>query len=94
MIKGVQEVAFDSRYYGVEFAEARYYKLAESLGARGIRVEDPDDIRPALEEASKSDVMTVIDVVIDQEAHMVPPVVFDLVAELWLRDCPEPYCEG
>ena len=94
MIKGVQEVAFDSRYYGVEFTEARYDKLAESLGARGIRVEDPEDIRPALEEASKSDVMTVIDTVIDQEAHMVPPVVFDLVAELWLRDCPEPYCEG
>jgi acetolactate synthase-1/2/3 large subunit len=94
MIKGVQNVAFDSRYLGVDFTEARYDLLAESLGARGIRVEDPEDLRPALEEASTSDVMTVIDVVIDQEAHIRPTVVFDLVAELWLRGCPEPYCGG
>jgi acetolactate synthase I/II/III large subunit len=94
MIKGVQKVAFDSRYYGVEFTESRYDKLAESLGAKGIRVEDPADIRPALEEAAASDVMTVIDAVIDQEIHMCPPVVFDLVAELWLRGCDEPYCGG
>ena len=92
MIKGVQDAAFDSRYYGVDFTQSRYDKLAESLGAKGIRVEDPADIRPALEEASQSDVMTVIDVVIDPVVHMRPPVLFDLVAELWLRGCEEPYC--
>ncbi len=50
---------------GIEFVMTRHNQLAGSLGARGIRVEVPEDVRPGLEETSKSDVMTVIDAVIN-----------------------------
>jgi acetolactate synthase-1/2/3 large subunit len=94
MIKGAQHAAFGQRYCGVEFGETRHDLLAESMGARGIRVEDPADIRPALEEAAKSDRITVIDAVIDKESNLVPPVLFQMIVDLWLQGCPEPYCGG
>jgi len=94
MIKGAQHAAFGQRYCGVDFGEIRIDKLAESMGARGIRVEDPEDIRPALEEASGSEVMTVIDAVVDKEANLDVPVLFEMIVGLWLQGCPEPYCGG
>lgn len=92
MIKGAQHAAFGQRYCGVEFGDIRHDKIAEAMGARGIRVESPDDIRPALEEAMNSDVTTVLDVVIDKEANLNPPIVFQMIVDLWLQGCPEPYC--
>jgi thiamine pyrophosphate-dependent acetolactate synthase large subunit-like protein len=94
MIKGAQHAAFEKRYCGVDFGETRIDKLAESMGARGIRVEDPEDIRPALEEAANSDVITVIDAIIDADANLDVPVLFEMIVGLWLQGCPEPYCEG
>ena len=94
MIKGAQHVSYGQRYCGADFCETRYDLMAESMGARGIRVEDPEDIRPALEEAAKSDRITIIDAVIDQEANLDVPVLSEMINGLWLADCPEPYCEA
>jgi len=93
MIKGAQHAAFGQRYCGVDFGEIRIDKLAESMGARGIRVESPDEIRPALEEAAASDRITVIDAVIDSEANLDVPVLFEMIINLWLQGCDAPYCE-
>lgn len=93
MIKGAQHAAFGRRYCGVEFEETRLDKLAESMGARGIRVESPDEIRPALEEAAASGVMTVIDAQVDREANLDVPVLFGMIVDLWLQGCDAPYCE-
>ncbi|MDI6831854.1 MAG: thiamine pyrophosphate-binding protein [Actinomycetota bacterium] len=93
MIKGAQHAAFGQRYCGVEFGETRLDKLAESMGARGIRVESPDEIRPALEEAAASEVMTVIDAQVDREANLDVPVLFSMIVDLWLQGCDTPYCE-
>lgn len=92
MIKGAQHAAFGQRYCGVEFGEIRHDLLAEAMGARGIRVEDPGEIRPALEEAAASDRPVVIDVVVDKEANLDVPVLFQMIVQLWLKGCPEPYC--
>ncbi|WP_287155148.1 thiamine pyrophosphate-binding protein [Candidatus Solincola tengchongensis] len=92
MIKGAQHAAFGQRYCGVEFGEIRHDLLAEAMGARGIRVESPDEIRPALEEAAASDRPTVIDAVVDKEANLDVPVLFQMIVQLWLKGCPEPYC--
>jgi acetolactate synthase-1/2/3 large subunit len=46
-------------------------QLAESFGGRGIRVEDPDEVRPALEDALAADEHTVLDVIIDPDAEYV-----------------------
>jgi acetolactate synthase I/II/III large subunit len=92
MIKGAQDTVYGQRYCGTDFCETRFDLMAESMGAKGIRVEDPEDIRPALEEASKSDRITIIDAVIDQEANLTVPLLSDMINGLWLADCPEPYC--
>lgn len=92
MIKGAQHAAFGKRYCGVDFGEIRHDKLAEAMGAKGIRVESPDEIRPALEEALNSDVTTVLDVIIDREANLNPPILFQMIVDLWLQGCPQPYC--
>ncbi len=92
MIKGAQRAAFERRYCGVEFGEIRIDKLAESMGARGIRVESPDEIRPALEEAAASERITVIDAVVDREANLDVPVLFGMIVDLWLQGCDSPYC--
>jgi acetolactate synthase I/II/III large subunit len=92
MIKGAQHAAFDRRYCGVEFGDSRLDLLAESMGAKGIRVESPDEIRPALEEAAASDRVTVIDAAVDREANLDVPVLFGMIVDLWLQGCEAPYC--
>ncbi|MEW6553108.1 MAG: thiamine pyrophosphate-binding protein [Actinomycetota bacterium] len=92
MIKGAQHAAFDGRYCGVEFGDSRLDLLADSMGARGIRVESPEEIRPALEEAAASDRITVLDVAVDREANLDVPVLFSMIVDLWLQGCDAPYC--
>jgi acetolactate synthase-1/2/3 large subunit len=86
MIKGGQKLVYQGRYCGVDFSDARYDKLAESLGCYGERVTRPAQIKPALKRAVKSGLPAVIDVVVDAEAHGVPPdlAVLDSV---WMEGC-------
>lgn len=67
---------FDRAYGGEQTAQARelwtfsrtnFARIAEDMGAVGIRVEKPGDIAPALEKACKADRPVVIDVVTDIE---------------------------
>ena len=53
-----------------EFDMAAY---AELLGLRGIRVEEPDQLVPALEEAFSADRPTVIDAITDPDVPLLPP---------------------
>ena len=48
--------------------EERFARIAEEMGALGIRVEKPDEIAPALKRALAADRPVVIDVVTDIEA--------------------------
>jgi acetolactate synthase-1/2/3 large subunit len=68
---------FDRAYGGEQTAQARelwtynktnFARLAEDMGALGIRVEDARDIAPALERAIASKRPAVVDVVTDIEA--------------------------
>jgi acetolactate synthase I/II/III large subunit len=68
---------FDRAYGGEQTAQARelwtynktnFARLAEDMGALGIRVEQPAEIAPALERALASGRTAVIDVVTDIEA--------------------------
>jgi acetolactate synthase-1/2/3 large subunit len=73
MIKGCQQLAYEGRYCGVDFTDVRYDKLAEALGCYGERVTEPGQIRPALQRAVDSGLPAVLDVIVDQEVHLVPP---------------------
>jgi acetolactate synthase-1/2/3 large subunit len=55
-----------------EFTAVDHAAIARACGCQGIRIEDPDDYRPALEKALASDGVTVLDVVTDERAY--PPI--------------------
>lgn len=86
MIKGSQLKRYDGRFTGVDFVDIRYDKIAEAMGCYGERVEDPDQIRPALERAQKSGLPAVLDVIIDREAHLTPPDL-EVLDALWMEGC-------
>jgi len=52
------------RTISVDFLQINYAKIAEELGCRGIRVEEPDEIRDALKIAFSHEKPTLIDVVV------------------------------
>jgi acetolactate synthase-1/2/3 large subunit len=51
------------------FSKISFAKIAEEMGAVGIRVEDPSEIKGALEKALKMDRPVIIDVVTDIDAQ-------------------------
>lgn len=65
-----------ARKYGKErgdvgnvLADVRFDKFAEAMGGFGVRVTEPDKIRPALEKARDSGKPALVDVVIDREVY-------------------------
>jgi len=66
MIKHSQELRIGHAIKdGTHIGRVDYHKLVEALGGKGMCVEKPDDIRPALEEAFASGVTTCINVMTD-----------------------------
>ena len=51
----------------IRFGPTDFTEVAKSFGVRGIRVEQPDDIAPALQQALAADEPVVVDVVTDLE---------------------------
>jgi acetolactate synthase-1/2/3 large subunit len=50
------------------FTEVDFAEVARTMGAVGIRVDKPRDLRPAIERALETDGPVVVDVVTDIEA--------------------------
>jgi len=60
-----QNNVYGARSIGSEYGQTDLVKLAEAYGARGEKIERPEDLVGALKRAAASDVTTVIDVQID-----------------------------
>jgi pyruvate dehydrogenase (quinone) len=59
--------------FGVEFKNPNFAKVAEAMGAKGIRIEDPGDVRDGLAEAlAHKDGPVVVDAVVDPFALSLP----------------------
>jgi pyruvate dehydrogenase (quinone) len=59
--------------FGVRFKNPNFAKVAEAMGAKGIRIEEPGDIRSGLAEAlAYKDGPVVVDVVVDPFALAMP----------------------
>ena len=58
---------YADRYVGTNLTNPSFAKIAESMGARGIKVDRPDQIGDALKTATSSDVCTVIEIMATQE---------------------------
>jgi acetolactate synthase I/II/III large subunit len=74
-IRDLQRFYLDGREIGTSFKKEKtgefwnpdFAKMAESMGARGVRIENPGDFGPAYAEALKSNVPTVFDVIINRD---------------------------
>jgi pyruvate dehydrogenase (quinone) len=59
--------------FGVDFKNPDFAKVAEAMGAKGIRIEEPGDVREALKEAlAHRGGPVVVDVVVDPYALSLP----------------------
>jgi acetolactate synthase-1/2/3 large subunit len=56
----------------VEFGPVDHAAIARACGAVGLVVDDPDDLAPVLAEALAGEVISVVEVMIDPQAH--PPI--------------------
>lgn len=75
MVRQWQEMFFNKRYSHSNMAgNPDFVKLAQAYGAEGLRVERPEDVRPALEEAINSPKPFVLDFVVDEEENVYPMV--------------------
>jgi len=75
MVRQWQELFFDRRYSSTFLGEIPdFVKLAEAFDARGIRVTKPEEVAPAVKEGFESDKVTVLDIIVDKEANILPMV--------------------
>jgi pyruvate dehydrogenase (quinone) len=59
--------------FGVDFKNPNFARVAEAMGAKGIRIEDPGDVREALAEAlAHKGGPVVVDAVVDPHALSLP----------------------
>jgi len=59
--------------FGVDFNTPNFARVAEAMGARGIRLEEPEDAKDALKEAlAYKDGPVVVDAVVDRFALALP----------------------
>jgi acetolactate synthase-1/2/3 large subunit len=72
MIKSNQKKSVNKRYCDVDFPPIDYSKIAEGFGCYGEKIENPDDIKPALKRAIESKKPAVLDVNISFETP--PPM--------------------
>jgi acetolactate synthase-1/2/3 large subunit len=70
--KHAEDVLFGAHTSAVELGPVDHAAIARACGLEGLRVEHPNDYRPALEEALKAEHTTVIDVLVEPDAY--PPV--------------------
>jgi len=76
MVRQWQEMFYKKRYSSTYLADGNpnFVKVAEAYGAKGIRVEHPDQVRPAIEDALATPGPVVLDFAIDPEENVFPMV--------------------
>ena len=75
-VKALQHLMYGpGAYHASDLAETNYARIAEAMGCRGIRVEDPAELAAALATGLSSEGPTVIDLVVTRDpAKMLPAV--------------------
>lgn len=74
MVRQWQELFYNRRYSYTELINPDFVKLAEAYGAVGLRVTDPADLRPALEQAVQESRPVMLDFIIEREENVLPMV--------------------
>ncbi|KMY53744.1 sulfoacetaldehyde acetyltransferase [Bacillus sp. FJAT-27231] len=63
---------YNNRFVGADIEGPNFAEVAQSMGAEGVRVDNPEDLQKALAAALKSDKPTVIDILVDG-TQLAPP---------------------
>lgn len=74
-IKELQHLHHGGRFFGVDFLAQDCAAIARGFGWLGIRVEDPGEFQPALQEALSASAPAFIDVVSADQIAETPPVI-------------------
>ncbi|MDD4255395.1 MAG: biosynthetic-type acetolactate synthase large subunit [Methanofollis sp.] len=74
MVRQWQELFYDRRYSYTELPAVDFVGIARAYGVDGIRVEEKEEVRPALEAAFTTDGPFVLDFRIEREANVFPMV--------------------
>ncbi|AAC06706.1 biosynthetic-type acetolactate synthase large subunit [Aquifex aeolicus] len=76
MVRQWQELFYDKRYSEVDLSvQPDFVKLAEAMGAVGMRAKKPKEVREVIEEARKiDDRPVIIDFWVDREENVLPMV--------------------
>jgi len=61
--------------YGTTLDNPNFANMAEAIGIRGIRVEDPADVEPAIQEALAHDGPVLIDALVNRHELSMPPTI-------------------
>ncbi len=61
--------------YGTDLKNPNFAQVAEAMGIRGFRVEDPGDLESALTEALAHDGPVLVDVVVNRAELSIPPTI-------------------
>ena len=88
MVRQWQDMQYDSRHsHSYMDSLPDFVKLAESYGHVGIKVTDPAQLKPAMEEAfSLQDRLVFMDIQVDTNEHVYPMQIKDgHMADMWLN---------
>ena len=83
-VKALQHLMYgEGAYQSSDLAETNYASTAEALGCKGIRVEDPNEIRNAISKGlNNKDCPTVIDLVVTRDPGKMLPGVYNRAATI------------
>ena len=73
-IKAGQDAGFGRRFYSVDFDRVDHARVAEAFGVKAWRVEDPDDLHPALKAALAHGGPSLVDVTVQPLHEAAAPV--------------------
>ncbi len=75
MVKQWQDLFYGKRRSHTYLGEVPdFVKYAEAFGAQGIRIDRPDEIKPAIKEALDSGKPYIVDIPVDPDEHILPMV--------------------
>ena len=61
--------------HGTSLDNPNFAKMAEAIGVRGLRVEDPAEVEPAVREALAHEGPVLIDAVVNRQELSMPPTI-------------------
>lgn len=74
MVRQWQELFYDRRYSYTELPAVEFVKIANAYGIEGIKVESPEDVKPALQASLDCNGPFVLDFRVEREENVFPMV--------------------